>query len=138
MANNWVFIEPILLFNTDTAESPSGSYFCIMNWIELTDEGQLQQINEDSTKQPVIIFKHSTRCSISSMAKSRLEREMAPDNVLFYYLDLIKFRNISNKIAANYAVHHESPQILLIKNGDCVYEETHNGINMRDISEQLA
>ena len=108
-----------------------------MNWIALTEEKQLQDINEQSSKQPVVIFKHSTRCSISSMAKSRLERENAPENALFYYLDLIKFRNISNKVAADYAVHHESPQVLLIKNGECVYEETHNGINMPDIAEQM-
>ncbi len=108
-----------------------------MNWIELTDEQQLQQINELSAKEPVIIFKHSTRCSISSMAKSRLERETAPENASFYYLDLIKYRNISNKIAEDYSVHHESPQVLLIKNGECVYEETHNGISMKEIVGQL-
>ncbi len=108
-----------------------------MNWIELTDEQQLQQINELSAKEPVIIFKHSTRCSISSMAKSRLEREKTPENASFYYLDLIKYRNISNKIAEDYSVHHESPQVLLIKNGECVYEETHNGISMKEIVGQL-
>lgn len=108
-----------------------------MNWIELTDEQQLEQINELSAKEPVIIFKHSTRCSISSMAKSRLEREKTPENASFYYLDLIKYRNISNKIAEDYSVHHESPQVLLIKNGECVYEETHNGISMKEIVGQL-
>lgn len=108
-----------------------------MNWISLTDVEQLAQINEESGTKPVVIFKHSTRCSISNMAKSRLERENAPDNTAFYYLDLLKYRDISNKIAANYAVHHESPQVLLIKNGECIYEETHNGISMAEISEQL-
>lgn len=108
-----------------------------MNWIELTDEQQLQQINELSAKEPVVIFKHSTRCSISSMAKSRLEREKAPENTTFYYLDLIRYRNISNKIATDYSVHHESPQVLLIKNGECVYEETHNGISMKEIAEAM-
>ena len=109
-----------------------------MNWIELREERQLDEINTQSALQPVVIFKHSTRCSISSMAMHRLERETAPDNTLFYYLDLIRNRNLSNKIAADYAVHHESPQVLLIKNGDCVYEETHNGISMEDIVAQIA
>ncbi len=108
-----------------------------MNWIELNDEKQLEAINAQSAQQPVVIFKHSTRCSISSMAKSRLERETAPENTSFYYLDLLRHRDISNKIAADYAVHHESPQLLLIKNGECVYEETHNGISMHDLAEQL-
>lgn len=107
-----------------------------MNWIALTNEQQLEDIKAQSHQQPVIIFKHSTRCSISTMAKSRLEREKAPDNIPFYYLDLLQYRPISNKIAEDFKVHHESPQILLIKDGECVYEESHNGIAMADIIEQ--
>ena len=108
-----------------------------MNWIALTDEQQLDRINEESKTQPVVIFKHSTRCSISSMAKNRLDRETPPEHISFYYLDLLQYRNISNKVAEVYHVHHESPQILLIKNGECTYEETHNGISMADISENI-
>lgn len=108
-----------------------------MNWIELTDEGQLETAKEQSKKQPVVIFKHSTRCSISSMAKNRLEREQEAENTLFYYLDLIRYRNISNKITDEFRVHHESPQILILKNGECVYDESHNGISMQDIAEQV-
>lgn len=108
-----------------------------MNWIALTDEQQLDRINEESKTQPVVIFKHSTRCSISSMAKSRLDRETPPENTSFYYLDLLQYRNISNKVAEVYKVHHESPQVLLIKNGECTYEETHNGISMADIAENI-
>lgn len=107
-----------------------------MNWIELTDPSQLQQIKERSGHVPQVIFKHSTRCSISSVAKSRLERTEPPANVDFYYLDLIRHRDISNKIAEDFAVYHESPQILLIKNGECVYDESHSGISMDDIAEQ--
>jgi bacillithiol system protein YtxJ len=107
-----------------------------MNWIALTQEGQLEEIKEQSRRQPVVIFKHSTRCSISSMAKNRLEREPPADNVLFYYLDLVRYRPVSNKIAGDFQVHHESPQVLLIKNGECIYEESHNGICMQDIVEQ--
>ena len=109
-----------------------------MNWIDLTDEQQLQQINELSATQPVVIFKHSTRCSISNMAKSRLDRAQAPENTPFYYLDLLKYRNISNKIAETYNVYHESPQILVIKNGECTYDESHNGIDMKEIVSELA
>ena len=108
-----------------------------MNWIPLTEEQQLAQITEQSKQQPVVIFKHSTRCSISSMAKSRLDREQAPDGAAFYYLDLIKYRGLSNKIASDFHVHHESPQILIIKNGECTYDESHNGISMEDIAQQV-
>lgn len=109
-----------------------------MNWIALTEQTQLDTIIEESKSQPIVIFKHSIRCSISSMAKGRLEREQQPEGVKFYYLDLINYRDISNNIAEVFSVHHESPQILLIKNGECVYEESHNGINMEEIAEQAA
>ena len=107
-----------------------------MNWIELKSESQLTEIIERSQSKPQVIFKHSTRCSISSMAKSRLERSTTPDNVDFYYLDLIAHRNISNKIAAEFEVYHESPQVLVVKNGECVYSESHSSINMAEIEEQ--
>lgn len=109
-----------------------------MNWNELTDMAQLDAIIEESKTQPVVIFKHSIRCSISSMAKGRLERSKEPQGVKFYYLDLINHRDISNKVAELFQVHHESPQILLIKNGECTYEESHNGISMEEIEEQTA
>jgi len=109
----------------------------MMEWIALTEEPQLEQIKEESKQQPVVIFKHSTRCSISSMAKNRLEREVAPGQTLFYYLDLIRYRMLSNKVAADFKVQHQSPQVLIIKNGECIYEDSHNGINMDDIAEQV-
>ncbi|MBL0146225.1 MAG: bacillithiol system redox-active protein YtxJ [Chitinophagaceae bacterium] len=104
-----------------------------MNWINLVREDQLTQIIELSATQPQIIFKHSTRCSISDVAKNRLEKSTVPQGIDFYYLDLLNYRNISNKIAEVFSVYHESPQILLIKNGQCVYDESHGGIRMEDI-----
>ena len=109
-----------------------------MNWIEITDEAQLNDVKNLSATRPQLIFKHSTRCPISSMAKTRLERGLTPDNIDFYYLDLIKHRNISQKIAETFDVNHESPQILLIKNGICIYDESHSGITMDEIVEQTA
>lgn len=109
-----------------------------MSWNDLTEEAQLEAIKQESAQKPVVIFKHSTRCSISSMAKGRLERSTAPEGVSFYYLDLIRYRNISNKIAEVFGVHHESPQVLIIRNGSCVYDDSHNGISMEEIIEQVA
>ena len=108
-----------------------------MNWIEITSEEQLERIKEESKKQPVVIFKHSTRCSISSMAKGRLDRETPLEGYPFYYLDLLKYRPISNKIAEDFHVFHQSPQVLVIRNGECIFEESHNGINMEEINDQL-
>jgi bacillithiol system protein YtxJ len=108
-----------------------------MTWNHLSTENQLEQIIKDSFEQPIVLFKHSTRCSISTMAKSRLENANQPEGIMFYYLDLIQFRSISNLIAEKFAVHHESPQVLLIKNGECVYDESHSGIRMEEIVGQL-
>jgi len=109
-----------------------------MDWISLTSSAQLADIIEKSKYQPQLIFKHSTRCSISSMAKNRLERTTPPENIDFYYLDLISYRELSTKIAEDFDVFHESPQVILIKNGECSYDESHSGINMDDIIEQAA
>ncbi|OSZ81853.1 thioredoxin family protein [Chitinophagaceae bacterium IBVUCB1] len=107
-----------------------------MNWIDLSDEAQLASIKQESATQPVVIFKHSTRCSISVMVKNRLDKAEQPDGIKFYYLDLLQHRNISNKVAEDFHVHHESPQVLLIKNGECIYDESHNGIFVEEIAEQ--
>lgn len=108
-----------------------------MNWIDLSFPGQLEEIRQKSFNQPVVIFKHSTRCSISTVAKSRLEKAGIPAEVEFYYLDLLKFRSISNQVAEEFKVYHESPQVLLIKNGDCIYDESHMGIDMQEIISAL-
>jgi bacillithiol system protein YtxJ len=108
-----------------------------MNWIPLIEEAQLQTIKELSKQKPQVIFKHSTRCNISSMVKNRLDRSDAPGNADFYYLDLIRYRNLSSKVSETFNVYHESPQILVIKNGECVYDESHNAISMDEIMELL-
>jgi bacillithiol system protein YtxJ len=107
-----------------------------MNWIPLTSDKQLEEIRENSKTKPQVIFKHSIRCGISSMAKSRLERSQPPGSIDFYYLDLINYRSLSNKLSEMFQVVHESPQVLLIKSGECVYEESHSGIRMEEIIEQ--
>ena len=107
-----------------------------MNWINLNDLNQLVTIKEASFNKPQVIFKHSTTCSISKMAFSRFERSEAPDSIDFYYLDLLNYRNISAAVADTFQVHHESPQVVLIKNGECIYDESHYGIMMDDLIEQ--
>lgn len=107
-----------------------------MNWIPLTQEEQLNQIVEKSGTVPQVIFKHSTRCGTSAMVLSRLERSGTPSHIDFYFLDLIRYRDISNKIARQFSVHHESPQILVIRNGECVYDESHISISMDEVAEQ--
>ncbi len=107
-----------------------------MNWQTLSDTDEINAIKEMSFKVPQVIFKHSTRCSISSMVKGRLERSGLPKDIPFHFLDLVQFRTVSNKVAEAFDVQHESPQVLVIKDGACVYDESHNGINMDEILEQ--
>ncbi len=109
-----------------------------MNWIYLTSQAQLNEIAEKSVAKPQVIFKHSSRCAISGIAKSRLERNFKPIDIDFYFLDLIAHRSLSAAVSEMFKVAHESPQVLLIKNKDCVYEESHSGINMDEIIEQAS
>ncbi|MEJ7682212.1 MAG: bacillithiol system redox-active protein YtxJ [Segetibacter sp.] len=109
-----------------------------MKWITLKSNDQIKEIIEKSKAKPQVIFKHSTRCSISAMAKGRLERSIAPGNADFYFLDLIAYRSISNQISSEFNVSHESPQILVIKNGECIYDESHGSITMDMIEEQVS
>jgi bacillithiol system protein YtxJ len=109
-----------------------------MDWKNLTSIDQLEAIAADSFNTPQVLFKHSTRCSISSKALNRLESSTPPDGVEVYLLDLLQHRNISAAIAEKFKVHHESPQALVIINGECTYDESHMGISMDEIAEQTA
>ncbi len=105
-----------------------------MNWISLVSEKQLQEIKEKSKQKPQVIFKHSTRCGVSSVVKHRLEKGSEPEGMDFYFLDLIKYRPISNLIAQDFNVYHESPQVLIIRNGKSIYDESHSGIDLQEIA----
>lgn len=107
----------------------------MIQWIFLTSEGQLEEIVKQSSTIPCLIFKHSTHCSISSMAKSRLEKswDFNVDDMKPFYLDLISFRNLSNAIAEKFGVYHESPQVLLIRNGECTYDASHLDISIEEL-----
>jgi bacillithiol system protein YtxJ len=107
-------------------------------WKNLTEEKQIAEVVELSHEKPQLIFKHSTRCSISSMAKDRLDREWNLENVEPWYLDLIAYRNVSNAIASQLGVHHESPQAILLKDGVVVHDSSHNSISVSEIAKQLS
>ena len=110
-----------------------------MNWNKLTTAAQLHEIAETSKSTPVLIFKHSTRCPISSMARHRLESDWSfeDEQVKPYFLDLIRYRELSSQVAEDFDVYHESPQVLLIKDGECTYENSHLDITVAEIGEQL-
>ena len=109
-----------------------------MNWNQLKSQEELGQIIEASSIRPQVIFKHSTTCPISSMAKMRLEDKWDLTDVDAHYLDLLSFRTISNQIAETLSVHHESPQLILIMDGECVYDASHFDITVDELKESLA
>ena len=110
-----------------------------MNWIDLNSSEQLDKLIAESTSQAFVIFKHSTRCSISAMAKSRLERQASEKvNLPFYFLDLISYRSISNSIAEKLDIQHESPQLLLIENGKCTFSSSHGSIDMEELKDAIS
>jgi bacillithiol system protein YtxJ len=109
-----------------------------VNWIELTNLMQLDSIVTGSVEKPIAIFKHSTRCSISRFALKQFENQFdAHDAVDLYFLDLIENREVSNQIANRFGVMHQSPQLLLIKNGQSVYDVSHSDIDAKDLAERL-
>lgn len=108
-----------------------------MQWTEMAMPAALDTLLSKSFQRAQLIFKHSTRCSVSTMAKSRLERASVPDNLDCHYLDLLRYRDLSTEIAQRFSVPHESPQVLLIVNGSCIYSESHNGISMNEIADQI-
>jgi len=109
-----------------------------MEWKELVADAQLDEILEKSKERAQVIFKHSTRCSISKTVWNRMERaNQLDENADYYYLDLIAFRDISNRIADVLGVQHESPQVLVIKDGKAQYNADHFEIEAEELAGQL-
>ena len=107
-----------------------------MDFIDLTTSTQLNEVDSNSFKgKGVLIFKHSYRCIISRMVWKSLTADWSSDldDLPVYFLDLISYRSLSQEVAERYNVHHESPQALLIKAGKCVYSESHQGIQHKEI-----
>lgn len=107
----------------------------MMNWKALNSLDQLEEINKRSFEKKQAIFKHSTRCSISSMVKTRVERDydIADDQLDIFYLDLIALRDISNAIADKWNIRHESPQVIIIENGKAIHDSSHTNISVEQI-----
>ena len=108
----------------------------ILPWIALTSLEQLVTIAENSKTKTQVIFKHSTRCGISSMVIKQFEKayDLSENNLDLYYLDLLNYRNVSNEIAIKFKVMHQSPQLLVIKNGVVVAHDSHGAINSMNLN----
>jgi hypothetical protein len=109
-------------------------------WKNLTQISEVDDAVAHSSIKPVVFFKHSTRCSISNMALNRL-KSVEPEvleTAEFYYLDLIAHRDVSNYIAEKLDVHHESPQIVIVRDGDCTYDASHMEIEVKELISEIS
>lgn len=116
------------IFGNNDSENGAES---IIKWNDLTHMEQLDEIKEESAVQPVLIFKHSTRCAISRMALKNFEKDYSIDiaEAKPYYLDLLEHRDISNEIASRFGVMHQSPQLIILVDGQPVYSASHSDID---------
>lgn len=111
-----------------------------MNWNKLIQASQIEEIKNLSEERPVLIFKHSTKCSISSMSLDRVRRNWKvgdDEKVAVFFLDLIANRDISELVVSEFGVAHESPQVILIKNRTVVYDTSHYGISYAEIMSMI-
>ena len=105
-------------------------------WNEITSMNQLDSLTEASSEKPVIVFKHSTRCSISRMALRQFEQNFDLQHKFTpYYLDLLENREISNEISSRFKVVHQSPQLIVIKEGKAIYNASHENIEAKQLEE---
>lgn len=111
----------------------------MIHWIPLVSAEQIDELIELSHGTPCVIYKHSTSCSISHLVKHRLEQfwDLDTDSANIYYLDLLRYRHLSNYVEETFEVVHESPQVLLIVDGRCIYHTSHLDISVEDIKSHL-
>jgi len=109
----------------------------MINWIPLQKETQIAQIIEQSSTIPCLIFKHSSTCDMSAMSRMRLETDWSfkEEELICYFLDILTYRNIAQSIAEEFHVEHESPQVLLIRDGFCSYDASHMDISVEELKE---
>ena len=102
----------------------------VLPWQPLTDVSQLDVIAEKSKTKTQLVFKHSTRCGISRMVMNQFVSDYNVDVVAdLYYLDLLSYRDVSNEVGYKFQVMHQSPQLLVLRNGVVVAHASHGAIN---------
>lgn len=122
------------IFGTAETENSNSK----VDWRPLTDVGQLNEIINESTEKPVAIFKHSTRCGVSRMSLKEFENEFdLHDFVTPYFVDLLENRHVSDAIAKRFDIEHQSPQLILIKNGKPIYDASHGNIYADDLKRYI-
>jgi len=127
------------LFNKIFGGSTEEKEEKVLPWIFLTSESQLEEIKRKSFEKTQVIFKHSTRCSISSVSMNKFVKNynIPQEDADLYYLDLLNYRSVSDEVGIKFQVIHQSPQVLVIKNGETVYDASHYSIQTDKILELI-
>ena len=121
------------IFKKSNEEKPEKK---VLPWIGLTDVNQLKEIKQNSKSKTQLIFKDSTRCGISKMViRQFMSSYTYDDQIDAYYLDLLNYRSISQEVAASFQVMHQSPQLLVIKNGVVVHHASHHEISAHSLAD---
>lgn len=113
----------------------------LMEWNNLTDASQLDELDGMSAIMPVLVYKHSARCNICNAVMNRLERSWSREDserLRPHFVDVLRNREVSTAIAERYGITHESPQALVIRNGRCIYSSSHMDIRYQDLLEAAA
>jgi bacillithiol system protein YtxJ len=128
------FLKNIFKENTSNSTESTNEN---VKFFTLDKMEQFDEIDEISQTKPVVLFKHSTRCSISRMALKQFDAEFnyPEEKIEWYLLDLLNHRDLSNEIASRYNVVHQSPQIVVIRNGKAVFNESHDSIAAEDLKQ---
>jgi bacillithiol system protein YtxJ len=111
----------------------------MINWKRIESEEQLEELINSSHDTPAAVFKSSHRCGASAFARQRLESQWQNGHgeIDFYFLDIIPNREISNEIAARFRVSHQSPQVILIRDGQSVYDASHYRVSAANLKKAL-
>ena len=127
------------LFNSIFGKTDKEEQRSNVNWISLTSLDQLAEIKKQSKGETVLIFKHSTRCGISSMVIKRFEQlfDENMQDVKVYYLDLLNYRDISSEVGYTFQVMHQSPQLLIIRNETTVFHTSHYDITAVNLQQYI-
>jgi monothiol bacilliredoxin len=108
-----------------------------MHWIHLTAEDQLQKIIVKSQEKPQVIFKYSSCCHFSEIVFQRLQQNCCRGDIDFHFLDLANYNHISDRVSEIFGVPHQSPQILVINEGQCIFHESHPEISLEGILQHV-
>ena len=127
------------LFGKENSRENEKKVAKVAPWVPLASVDQLEVIKEKSKVRPQVIFKHSTTCGISRMVMNRFNEgyDMPKDSLELHYLDLHQYRSVSNETSSIFGVVHESPQLLVIKNGEVVAHESHGAITQLNLKKYI-